>query len=200
MALLFINKVLYNRQSFSDKVEEISDKLGILPDWLMFLMDFESEISSTRPNACGCVGLIQFCPDRYSAPCVPAVDYKTIGGRQYKISDIAAMSNVDQLNLVYEYLKPFKGDMQEYYDLYFAILFPNALGKEDSYIINTKSNPIFDLNKNGSITVAEVKQFLDNRVRDKVSPSYWNIFLKKKETFCRYIREKSYSGEQLQLA
>lgn len=200
MALLFINRVQYNREAFSDKVEEISAKLGILPDWLMFLMDFESGISSTRENSCGCAGLVQFCPNTYSAPCVPAVDYKTIGGVQYKISDIKKMSNVDQLNLVYEYLKPFKGDMREYYDLYFAILFPSALGKEDSYILNTKSNPVFDLNKNGSITVEEVKQFLDNRVKKEVSPSYWNVFLKKKETFCKFIREKLYSGESLQLA
>lgn len=194
MALLFINKVAYNREAFASKVEEISAKLGILPDWLMFLMDFESHISSIRENTCGCVGLIQFCPDKYSAPCVPAVDYKTIGGVQYKISDIKNMPNVDQLNLVYEYLKPYKGDMQEYYDLYFAILFPSALGQEDSYVLNTKSNPIFDINKDGRITVAEVKQFLDERVQKEVLPSYWNTFLKKKETFYKSTREKSYSG------
>lgn len=190
MALLYINRIVLNRQAFSDKVESISAKLGIDPNWLMFLMDFESEISSSRENSFGCIGLIQFCPDFSGG------SYKTIGGIKYNMADIKNMSNVDQLDLVYEYLKPYKGDMQQYYDLYFAILFPVALGKEDTYVLNTKSNPIFDLNKDGSITVAEVKQFLDNRLNEKVPVSYHDTF-KKKTLFCKSIEGNFYSGRGL---
>lgn len=184
--ILFQNR---NTQEFADKVESISSKLGIEANWLQFLMDFESGISSTRENSFNCVGLIQFCPDKQS------LDYKTIGGVQYKLSDIKAMPAVDQLDLVYEYLKPYKGDMRTFYDLYFAILFPVALGKDDSYVINTATNPVFDLNKNGTITVAEVKQFLDDRV-EKIVPVQFQSSFKKKALFCESIREKLFT-EQL---
>lgn len=189
MAILFINKVSTNRDAFEAKVKDIAFKLGIDPNWLMFLMDFESGISSTIENSFSCVGLIQFCPDKSS------LTYKTIGGKRYELSEIKSMSNVNQLDLVYGYLKPYKGDMQTYYDLYFAILWPDALGKDDSYVIRTGTNPVFDLNKNGTITVAEVKQFLDNRVNDLVKQPYLDSF-KKKVLFCESIREKSYT-EQL---
>lgn len=173
MAIVFINKVS-NPIAFEKKVKEISYKLGIDENWLMFLMDFESGIDSARVNPYGCVGLIQFCKNS------SGVDYKTIGGKQYKLSDIKAMTNIDQLDLVYEYLKPYKGDMKTFYDLYFAILWPAALGKSDDYIINTGTNSIFDLNKNGVIAAGEVKQFLNDRVEKLVPEEFKSSFLKKK--------------------
>lgn len=192
--LLFSSKV---SKEFVDKAIIISNKLGIEPDWLMFLIDWESAGSfrASIENSFGCIGLIQFCPDYQGS------DFKTIGGVQYKMSIIKAMTEEDQLDLVYDYLKEvqsYKGKFADYYQLYFAILFPEAKGKPDDYILNTKTNPIFDLNKNGSITVLEVKQYLDNMVKEKVPASYWNNFFKKKTSF-NSIEEKSYSGEELEL-
>lgn len=183
--LLFINKVPGDRKAYASKVEAISDKLGINPDWLQFLIQFESAgtFRSSIENSYGCVGLIQFCGND------SGVDYKTIDGEDVKLSTLKNMDNVDQLDWVYRYLKPYKGDMQSFYDLYFAILWPNALGKEDSYVIRTGTNPIFDLNKNGTITVGEVKQFLDNRVKELIPVSQQNSF-KKKEISCRYINKR----------
>lgn len=186
MKLLFSNRV---SKAFADKVNSISGKLGIEPDWLMFLMDWESA-GSFRPsieNSFGCIGLIQFCPD-YSGG-----EYKTIGGVQYKMSIIKSMSSEDQLELVYEYLKEQQktyGRFSTYHDLYLSILFPVAIGKPDDYVLNTQSNPVFDINKNGQVTAGEVKQYLDNRVREKVSQQYWNTFFKKK-TFCSFIKQRS---------
>lgn len=189
MALLFINKVLGDREAYASKVESISAKLGIDPDWLQFLIDFESAGSfrSSIENSYGCIGLIQFCADK------SGLDYKTIDGEQIKLSTLKNMDNVEQLDWVYRYLKPYKGDMQSYYDLYFAILWPSALGKDDTYVIQTGTNPVFDLNKNGTITVAEVKQFLDNRVKELVPKNQQDSF-KKKEIFCKYIKEKLLSA------
>lgn len=183
MELLFGNRVT---PAFADKVIEISDKLAIDPNWLMFVMDWESEIDSSRVNSYGCTGLIQFCADQSGGT------YKTINGKRYDLESIKNMSPVDQLDVVYEYLREvqrYKGKFPDYYQLYFGILFPDAYGKEDDYILNTKSNPIFDINKNGTITVAEVKEYLDNRVRRLVDPSEWQTFFKKK-TFCSSIKEK----------
>lgn len=193
MNLLFSNKVSKN---FANKVISISNELDIDASWLMFLMDWESAgtFRASIENSFGCIGLIQFCPSHLGA------DYKTIGGVQYKMSIIKAMTPEAQLDLVEDYLKEVQGSgkFPDYHQLYFAILFPEAKGKPDDYVLNTKSNPIFDINKNGSITVGEVKQYLDNRVREKVPQSYWNTFFKKKTSFSS-IKEKLYSGEQLEL-
>lgn len=188
MQLLFSNRV---SQAFADKVISISNKLAIDPNWLMFLMDWESGIDAARENSFGCLGLIQFCPDD------SGLTYKTINGKKYDLQSIKMMLPEDQLQVVYQYLKEIqsdKGKFADYYQLYFAILFPDAYGQPDDYVLNTQSNPIFDLNKNGSITVGEVKQYLDNRVREKVPSSYWPIFFKKK-TFGSSIKERSFSGE-----
>lgn len=188
MNLLFSNRV---SKAFADKVNNYSDKLNIDPNWLMFLMDWESGLDASNTNAYGCTGLIQFCAD------VSGGSYKTIGGKPYSLQSIKNMAPEAQLDVVYAYLKEIqdnKGKFADYYDLYFAILFPQASDKPDDYVLNTKSNPIFDLNKNGSITVAEIKQYLDNRVKTKVPAAYWPTFFKKK-TFCSSIKEKSFSGE-----
>lgn len=186
MSLLFSNKV---SQAFASKIEDISGKLGIDPNWIMFLIDFESagSFSASVPNGYNCYGLIQFCPDQTGG------SYKTIDGTTYTMEEIAAMSEVRQLDLVYDYLKGFRHDIDSYYDLYFSILWPSAIGQDDSYVIRTGSNPIFDLNKNGTITVGEVKQFLDNRVKQVVPKSLQDSF-KKKEVFCEYIKRRSLSA------
>lgn len=188
MNILFSNRVT---QAFIRVLINISNRLGIDPNWLMFLMDWESGISSTRENSFGCLGLIQFCPD-YSGG-----SYKTINGVTYDLQSLKMMLPEDQLEVVYQYLAEIqkdKGKFDDYYDLYFAILFPAAYGKPDNYVLDTQTNQIFDLNRNGSITVGEVKQYLDNRVREKVPQAYWDIFFKKKTSFS-YIEEKSLSGE-----
>jgi len=187
MNLLFFNLV---SGTFADKVVSISNKLGIDPDWLMFLMDWESGLDSSITNAYGCTGLIQFCAD-YSGGTI-----KTIDGVPYSLESIKKMAPEAQLDVVYAYLKEIqdsKGKFEDFYQLYFAILFPEASDKPDDYVLKTQSNPVFDLNKNGTITVAEVKQYLDARVKAKVPSNYWNTFFKKK-TFCSSIKEKSYSG------
>lgn len=188
MNLLFSNRV---SKAFADKVISISDKLNIDPNWLMFLMDFESSIDASRENSFGCIGLIQFCPDKSN------LTYKTINGQKYDLQTIKWMAPEAQLDIVYEYLHEIqseKGIFSDFYQLYFGILFPEAYGKPDDYVLNTQSNPIFDLNNNGSITVAEVKGYLNNQVHEKVPAVYWDTFFKKK-TFFSSIKEKSLRGE-----
>lgn len=190
MDLLFSNRV---PKVFTDKVISISNKLAIDPNWLMFLMDWESGLDSSRPNPYGCIGLIQFCAD------FPGGTYKTINGQQYSLQTIGMMAPEAQLDVVYEYLKEVqrsKGKFADYYQLYFAILFPKAYEQPNDYVLDTSTNNIFDLNKNGQITVGEVKQYLDNRVKLTVPTAYWPVFFKKKTSFS-YTGERSYSGHLL---
>lgn len=183
MLLLFKDRV---SKEVADRVIYRSEKLPIEPHWFMFLADFESSLDAYKPNKYGCFSWIQFCPD------VSGGDYKTIKGRRYYFIDMKKMSEIELLDLSFDYLEEQQsnhGRFSSYHDLYFSILYPVAIGKPDDYVLNTQSNPIFDLNKNGTITVGEVKQYLDNRVRVKVPNAYLDIFFKKKTSFS-YINEK----------
>lgn len=186
MDILFLYKVPGDRQAYANKLISVSDRLGTEANWIQFLIDWEDAgtFSPSNENSFGCIGYIQFCPD------VPGGSYKTIGGIPYEMSEIKAMNPEQQLELVYTYLKPYKGDIESYYDLYFAILWPAALGKEDSYVLRTNTNNVFDINKDGAITVGEVKKYLDNRVKQVVPAEYQDSF-KKKEISFKSTREKS---------
>ena len=163
MALKYEDKVPVSyRSGFVKKVSEISDKIGIKPDWLMAIMYFESArtFSPSKGNSIGCYGLIQFCPDR-------GKNYKTINGKRYLMSDIAKMNYSEQLDLVYEYYKPYTRKLQSYTDTYFVTFFPLAIGKPDDWVIQGggftasqiyNANPAFQHVKDGKLRVWEVKK------------------------------------------
>lgn len=146
------------------KVVEVSHKLGVHPNWLMAVMNFETggTLSPSTKNNIGSVGLIQFTRDR------AGVEYKTINGVRYQLSELAKMSFTRQMDVVYEYFKPFKGKIKSFLDLYLVTFFPVALGKSNDFVFQTsglsasliaKQNPIFDTNKDSKITKGEVLEF-----------------------------------------
>lgn len=160
MKLLFINKVGENREAFAKKVIEISEKLDINPDWLMAVMNSESGLNhriqntSYPVNGGFATGLIQFIPS-------------TAKGLGTTTEELKNMSNVEQLDYVFKYFKPYADKIENFVDLYMVTFFPAAVGKPGNHVLRAKnipagavakSNPIFDLDKNGSITVAEVEE------------------------------------------
>jgi hypothetical protein len=173
MALIYEKEVPSSyRGGFVKKLSEISGKIGIDPNWLMAIMHFESAgtFSPSKANGIGCVGLIQFCPDR-------GKNYKTINGKQYTISAISKMNYSDQLDLVYQYYKAYTGKLKSYTDTYFVTFFPLAIGKPDDWVIQGggftakqiyDSNPSFHYQKDGKIRVWEVKK----RILEKL-PKEW---------------------------
>jgi len=150
-----------NQAAFLAKVIDISTRLGINPDWLMIVMKMESGINPAayNPNG-GATGLIQFMP-------------ATAAGLGTSCSELLYMDNVTQLDYVYKYFRPYAGRLLSVTDLYMVTFFPAALGKPDDYILQTstlhadtiaRANPVFDLNKDQSITVGEFKQSILNRL------------------------------------
>jgi hypothetical protein len=156
-----------NRAEFEKAMRSICDILGINPNWLMMVMYTESRLNAQAVNAqpgdpsdpskradLRATGLIQFMPDT-------AVNVGTTTRSLY------GMSNVDQLSYVYKYFKPWTGKIKNYFDLYFVTFFPLAIGKPNDYVLKTsnlsaamiaKQNPFFDVNKDGQLTVGEIKQ------------------------------------------
>ncbi|MED9962193.1 MAG: transglycosylase SLT domain-containing protein [Bacteroidales bacterium] len=154
--MLFEEYVKENRSYFLDKVEEISRKLMIAPEWLMAVMYKESKLNHKAVNSTsGATGLIQFMPS-------------TAQGLGTSTTALKNMSNIEQLDYVYKYYRPYVTKLNSYPDLYLATFFPKALSKSDDYVMQTSSlsastiarqNPAIDLNKDGKITVAEFKQY-----------------------------------------
>lgn len=147
--MLFEEYVKTNKDAFLAKVRLIANQLGINPEWLMAVMYKESRLNEKAVNSTGgATGLIQFMPS-------------TAKGLGTTTTALKAMSNVEQLDWVSKYYKPYKNKLTSYPDLYLATFYPAALGKADSYIIGAKGskvssqNPGIDLNKDGVITKGE---------------------------------------------
>lgn len=163
--MIFENYIKTNKTLFISKVNQISSLLGIEPDWLMFTMMFESGLNPKAINQyTKAVGLIQFMPN-------------TALGLGITTDLLYQMSNIDQLDYVYKYLKPYVGKMHSMTDVYFAVFFPAAIGKPNTHILQTSSlsaskiaeqNQIFDLNKDKQITVGEVTQYLETWLKKKI--------------------------------
>jgi len=173
MIMLYEEHVKTNRSAFIAKVVSISKILGIEPEWLMQVFMNESGMNHQAVNkTSNATGLIQFMPDTA----------KALGTT---VEALKAMTNVQQLDWVYKYLSPYTGRMQSYIDVYFSVFFPLAVGKPDDWVFQTsklsaaiiaKQNPVFDLNKDGKLTVAEVREAMLRKV-----PSEWRDFFYKKK-------------------
>jgi hypothetical protein len=174
MELIFINKVLQNREAFAAKVIEISKKLDIDPNWLMAVMNSESGLNPQARNTKYPVnggyatGLIQFIPST-------ARHLGTTTDALYQ------MSNLEQLDWVYKYFRPYRDKIESFVDLYMVTFFPAAVGKKDDHILQAKNisvlavaraNPIFDLDKNGKITVGEVSEAFLKRLPSNVREAF----------------------------
>lgn len=154
-----------------DSVVAVCGRLQIPVNWLLFVMYFETgkTLKPSTKNGIGSVGLIQFTRDK------AGVDYKTINGKKYFLSDLANMTFTEQILVVEQYyLEVFRmlkiTKVSSLQDLYFCTFFPLAVGKSSGYVLETKNlsaskiagqNPIFDRNKDGKITKSEIDEFFE---------------------------------------
>lgn len=161
-----INKLFSLKLSAANQSKsiEIAKKLKIDVNWLLAVIYFETAktFSPQKTNNIGSVGLIQFTHD-FGTP-----NHKMIAGKQYSLAYIKSLDFDKQMDLVYEYYKPYIGKMNNFLDVYLVTFFPAALSKSDSFVLETKrlsrsviakQNPVFDTNKDGKITREEIKSF-----------------------------------------
>jgi murein DD-endopeptidase MepM/ murein hydrolase activator NlpD len=141
---------------FRHKVVQICSKLQINPSYLMACMAFEVGLSFDPSKwnhaGSGAVGLIQFMPG-------------TAHALGTSTTALAAMSAVEQLDYVYQYFAPRAGQLHTIEDVYMTILWPNAIGKPNNYVLFDKNDPLhpkiytqnagLDYNHDGLITKAE---------------------------------------------
>ena len=152
-----------NRIEFTEKVNNICTELRIEANWLMFVMWFESKLNPQAVNPIsGATGLIQFMPS-------------TARGLGATTAVLKRMSNVQQLDYVLAYLRPYKGRMKRWVDVYLAVFYPKAMGNPNFVItsdIVAKQNKIFDLNKDLDISVKEIETVLRRQIPEKYRKEY----------------------------
>jgi hypothetical protein len=138
---------------FREKVFAICLYLGINPDYLMAAIAFETGEMFTpdvkNGAGSGATGLIQFMP-------------KTAIGLGTTVEALAAMTAVQQLDIVRAYFEPYRGRLHTLSDVYMAILLPTAIGKPEDAVLWAdpattvyRQNSGLDANTDGKITKAE---------------------------------------------
>jgi hypothetical protein len=137
---------------FNRKLEKVSSELGVKSNDLIAIMKQESGVNPQAVNkSSGATGLIQFMPS-------------TARRLGTSVEDLHRMTAVEQLDYVYKYfkmigIKPGMGVG----DLYIAVFYPAALGKDDNHVISSSGHAVYDQNKgldrnnDGTITIADVK-------------------------------------------
>lgn len=146
-------------------VEKLADNLGVSVDEVLDILEAESMYKSDAVNpTSGATGLIQFMPDSRE------VNYKTIGGKQYTMSEIAQMSPVQQLELAEKYFKGVGYKPNSGKPLYLAVAYPESLNtKANDILISAdtedpkqqailKQNPNW-LDANGNMTGASIASY-----------------------------------------
>lgn len=158
-SVAYQDRIVVNQSAFIQKLFVVAEKLNIDPEWLMIVMYNESKFKYNAVNPyTGAVGLIQFMP-------------ATARALGTSIEALSRMSNVQQLDYVYKYFAAKSGKIFSLYDLYKITFFPISLGKAGNWVFQSKDlqastvarqNKIFDLNKDGQITVDEFENYLYN--------------------------------------
>jgi hypothetical protein len=147
-------EVLDSDPEFAGRVNELGDKLGINPAALMAVMHFETGgtfgTSTVNAAGSGATGLIQFMPS-------------TARALGTTTEELAGMTRVQQMDYVESYFDQFGSSIRggEVDDIYMAVLWPAAIGKEDGYPIFRQGTTAYeqnaglDTNRDGTVTKFE---------------------------------------------
>ena len=140
-----------NDTPFLNEVNAVSNRLGINPNDLIAIMSFETVgtfMPSIKNPESTATGLIQFLED-------------TAEGLGTSTGELSQMSRLEQMAYVEAYLKPYKGRVKNLGDIYMAVHWPAAIGKDGSYVMYKKGSKAYDKNRtldvsgDGTVTRAE---------------------------------------------
>lgn len=124
--------------AFMGKVNSVSTDLGINPNDLLRVIEFETGKSFSpavkSPNS-SATGLIQFM----------GATAKDLGTTT---EALAAMTRAEQMDYVAKYLAPYKGKIKNFGDLYLAVHWPKAIGKDEAYVMYEQGSKEYTANKN----------------------------------------------------
>lgn len=148
-------------QEFRVRVREIAGNLNIDASWLMAVMGFETGYtfsSSIKNPGSSATGLIQFTS-------------RTANSLGTTTTQLARMTEVQQLDYVEKYFNQYKGRINNIGDCYMAVFWPAGIGKPDTYVIATSPSNVYnanaglDVNRDGTITRGEAVSRVNDSYR-----------------------------------
>jgi len=191
--LWYINKIKSTeRASFEKALRYYCGLLKINPNWLMFIMNFESAGTfspSIRNPYSGGVGLIQFMQ----------VTAKWLGT---STDALAALTATKQLFYVYKFYKSKAGKYKSGEDMYLFTFYPYAIGKPNSYVIGSeqginyarlikKQNPSLSIYNKDTITLGEwriaLRKIITNKITETQTKEFYNLKNKSNVLFLSFL-------------
>ncbi len=151
-SILAVRGLETKSDAFKNKLVQVSNALGINPDWLATVISFESKgtfAPDVRNTQSGATGLIQFI-----RPTATQLGTTT--------EQLAAMTDVQQLDYVYRYFKDIVGrPMRNLDDVYLAVFMPSQMGKSSNTIVAQRGSKVyeqnpFDRDNKGYFTVGDI--------------------------------------------
>lgn len=143
---------------FVQKVGQVADSIGADPEDLLQVIHFETggsfDAAQKNKAGSGATGLIQFMP-------ATAKELTGAATKEAATRIMSEMTPTEQLDYVEKYLKPFAGKINNLEDLYMAVLYPKAVGKDSEYALFKRGTTAYwqnrglDINDDGIITKAE---------------------------------------------
>ncbi len=144
---------------FGDKLRVVADTLEVDPNWLLAVMQRESGIDPKAENKrSGATGLIQFMPT-------------TATRLGTTVAKLRRMTDVDQLDKVLAFYKPWIGKLKTAGDLYLATFWPVAVGADDESYIAFRGDAVYEANKplddnnDGVITAGDIRAVIERELR-----------------------------------
>lgn len=140
--------------AFIGAAQSVADNIGINVNDLFRVIEFETAGSwspSIKAPTSSATGLIQFIES-------------TAQGLGTSTQELAGMTRAQQMEYVEKYLRPYKGKIKNFGDLYMAIHWPAGVGKSDDYVMYRegsaayKANSGLDKNGDGTVTRGETLQ------------------------------------------
>ena len=124
---------------FKAKLRQVATNIGVTEDILITVMYKESGIRPTIRNSIGCVGLIQFCPDKGGG------STKTIKGVTYNLSTIqnAGLAQLDYVEKYFKALGFSNNKPATAGDLYGATFYPISKNKPNSWVMGSEESPAY---------------------------------------------------------
>ncbi|GHE26478.1 LysM peptidoglycan-binding domain-containing protein [Vulcaniibacterium thermophilum] len=155
-------------EAFIRRVEEMAERLGTRPEYLMAVMSFETG-GTFRPDVrnaagSGATGLIQFMPG-------------TARELGTSTDALARMSAVDQLEYVERYFarRSDPGDLNTLEGVYTTVLYGSPRPDPNSTLFAQgtaayRMNAPLDINRDGRITAGEATSFVRARIQGEAPP------------------------------
>lgn len=140
--------------AFVGAAKSVADNIGIDVNDLFRVIDFETAGSwspAVKAPTSSATGLIQFIES-------------TAESLGTSTAELAGMSRTEQMEYVEKYLRPYKGRIKNFGDLYMAIHWPKGVGKSDDYVMYKQGSDAYEANKgldkngDGTVTRGETLQ------------------------------------------